>query len=108
MRTLEAARNGLDLNNLHKITPDDWKKFSQLAEEHLSLIREKDTLLATKRARMLEIQQAIVADSSKKTTLEPEFQRLATEYAQVENDVMKSTHEMLTKEKSMVRVLESA
>ena len=108
MRTLEAARNGLDLNNLQKITPDDWKKFSQLAEEHLSLIREKDALLATKRAQMLEIQQAIAADNSKKTILEPEFQRLASEYAQVENDVMKSTHEMLTKEKAMVRVLESA
>lgn len=108
MKILEAKKAGLNLENLHKITPDDWKNFSRLAEEHLSLIREKDVILGSKRDRMLEIQKEIAGDPTKKTLLETEFQKLANEYAQVENDVMKSTNEMFTKEKSMVRVLENA
>ncbi len=96
------------MDNLHGIIPDDWKKFTELADEHLSLIKEKDAILGGKRDRMLEIQREITQNPSRKTLLETEFQKLAKEYAEVENDVVRSTNEMLTKEKSMVRVLENA
>ncbi len=93
---------------MYKITPDDWKKFTKLAEEHLLLMRDKDEILGIKRSRMLQLKAEYEgADATRKIAIETEFGKIASEYAEIEKDVAKATGEILAKDKAMARVLSS-
>lgn len=108
MRILEASRNGLDLAHIQNITPDDWKRFTKLAEEHLTLMRDKDEILGAKKAKMLELKAEFDgADAARRAVIETEFGKLASEYVEIERDVAKATEQMLTKDSAMARVLSS-